>query len=223
MAKNRNIEKPLELNEKQRQIMAKALEVFSEKGFDSASVRDIAQRAEVNVAMISYYFGSKEKLLEMIFQNHIGFMRETISNIVYSNTLDSIGKLELIIDTYVDMIKENQAFHRLMTREQVLLEGGAVYNQIRSMKTKNRQIINIAIRAGQKGGIFQKNIDVDLMAVTFFGTVNYFFSNYKYLKQDNQQLNGPCGLSEVNNEALANKLKQHLKVMFKAYLTYGLS
>ena len=44
--------------------MEAAEELFAEKGFSGTSVRDIADAADVNVAMISYYFGSKEKMLE---------------------------------------------------------------------------------------------------------------------------------------------------------------
>lgn len=41
--------------------------VFSEKGFEKATVREICQKAEVNLASINYYFGDKERLyLEVI-------------------------------------------------------------------------------------------------------------------------------------------------------------
>ena len=39
-----------------------ALEVFSERGFDGATTRDIAARAATNLGLITYYFDSKEKL-----------------------------------------------------------------------------------------------------------------------------------------------------------------
>ncbi len=42
--------------------------LFSQKGFDGTSVRDIAEAAGINTAMISYYFGSKEKLMEEILK-----------------------------------------------------------------------------------------------------------------------------------------------------------
>ncbi|MFK4985547.1 TetR family transcriptional regulator, partial [Klebsiella pneumoniae] len=54
----------IEHSDKKEQILAVAERLFSEQDFDAVSVRDIAKEANVNVAMISYYFGSKEKLLE---------------------------------------------------------------------------------------------------------------------------------------------------------------
>ena len=50
--------------DKRDQILEAAEELFAQKGFEGTSVRDLAKKAKVNVAMISYYFGSKEKLFE---------------------------------------------------------------------------------------------------------------------------------------------------------------
>ncbi len=44
------------------EILGIALEQFSTRGFDAVSLRDIAEVAGVNHAMIRYYFGSKENL-----------------------------------------------------------------------------------------------------------------------------------------------------------------
>jgi AcrR family transcriptional regulator len=208
-----------ELNDKQLQIMERALEVFSEKGFDSASVRDIAQRAEVNVAMISYYFGSKEKLLEAIFMNHTKTMRGKIESILHSKVHDPLEKVDLLIDTYVSVIIENRDFHQLMMREQVLLKGGPLYAYIRDMKRQNRNLIEVAVKAGQKAGVFQKNIDVGMLAITLFGTANHFFSNYKFVCEENSLQADKDGFDPQSIE----KLRTHIKVMFKAFLTYGIS
>ncbi len=56
------------LSVKQVQLLDTAESLFSRKGFEGTSVRDIAEAAGINTAMISYYFGSKEKLMEQIFE-----------------------------------------------------------------------------------------------------------------------------------------------------------
>ena len=58
-------------NDKQIQIIETAEKLFADKGFSGTSVRDIADEADVNLAMISYYFGSKEKLLEALFTHRM--------------------------------------------------------------------------------------------------------------------------------------------------------
>ncbi|MDQ3291868.1 MAG: TetR/AcrR family transcriptional regulator [Bacteroidota bacterium] len=44
-----------------------AKKVFLEKGFDGTTTRDIAQEAGMNVALLNYYFRSKEKLFSLVF------------------------------------------------------------------------------------------------------------------------------------------------------------
>lgn len=52
-------------------LLAAAIEVFADKGFDAATVRDICGRASANVAAVNYHYGGKDALyvavLEEIF------------------------------------------------------------------------------------------------------------------------------------------------------------
>lgn len=207
-----------DLSDKQWQIMEKSLEVFAEKGFDSTSVRDIAQRAHVNVAMISYYFGSKEKLLEAIFLNYTSQMSRKIGEIIHSKEHEPLEKVDLIIDTYIDVIQENKSFHTLMMREQVMLKKGPLYASIKNMKRQNHHLMEVAVKSGQKAGIFQDNIDIGMLAVTLVGAVNHFFSNYKYIceNKEAEAIADSCMHWATDIE----KLKTHLKTMFRAFLTY---
>ena len=72
----------MEFSEKQMQIMEVAEDLFAEKGFNGTSIRDIAERAQVNLAMVSYYFGSKEKLLEALFAYRGESMKVKLEGIV---------------------------------------------------------------------------------------------------------------------------------------------
>ncbi|MDT0575882.1 TetR/AcrR family transcriptional regulator [Croceicoccus sp. F390] len=48
-------------------ILAAAEQLVAEQGFDAVSTRDIVARAQVNIAAVNYYFGSKQSLLLEIF------------------------------------------------------------------------------------------------------------------------------------------------------------
>ncbi|MCA6454520.1 MAG: helix-turn-helix transcriptional regulator, partial [Chitinophagaceae bacterium] len=79
------------LSDKKQHILNAAIELFAEKGFEGSSIRDLAARADVNVAMVNYYFGSKEKLFETIVEHRATFMRGKLDEIEADTTLTEIG------------------------------------------------------------------------------------------------------------------------------------
>src|SRR5437667_4603304 len=104
-------------SEKQIQIMEAAEELFANKGFDGTSVRDIASEAGVNLAMISYYFGSKEKLMVALFDCRMGDFKLRMESILQNETMSPMEKICQVIDHYVEKIMNRQFFHKIMARE----------------------------------------------------------------------------------------------------------
>ncbi|MBO9618175.1 MAG: TetR/AcrR family transcriptional regulator [Niabella sp.] len=195
--------------------MEAAVQLFAANSFDNTSVRDIAKAADVNVAMISYYFGSKEKLLEAIFTKHVTTIRTKLEEIVFASDMAPEDKIGHIIDTYIDAIAANRNFHLLMVREQGVMKNQVLYESVRSMKTKNSMLLKSAIKAGAKTGIFKKNVDVTILALTVFGTINQAFNTRRYLCE--QYRIAPDNEEEFLKLVIP-RLKAHLKTIVKSYL-----
>ena len=49
------------ISDKRDYILDVAERLFAEQGFEAISIREISKAADINIAMVSYYFGSKEK------------------------------------------------------------------------------------------------------------------------------------------------------------------
>src|ERR1700733_6973121 len=116
--------------DKREHILVVAEELFAEKGFDGTSVRDIAQQAGVNLAMISYYFGSKEKLLESLLEFRAGYAYGILEELNKDESLSPWDKIDRLVDFYVDRILHNMRFHTIMWQE----------SSQRSEEIKNRTI-----------------------------------------------------------------------------------
>lgn len=56
--------------------MQAAIEVFAERGFEAATVREICQKADANVAAVNYHFGDKKSLYTTIFDEAFASLRE---------------------------------------------------------------------------------------------------------------------------------------------------
>lgn len=190
--------------------------LFAEKGFNGTSVRDIAEKAHVNLAMISYYFGSKDKLLESLFDYRGEHIKLKLESMVDDKTLGSFEKLELLIDHYIEKIMNQQCFSRIMVREQVVNHTGITAKLITQMKKRNQEIISKLIHQGQKKGEFKKNIDIPLMMATLVGTAGHLIATQPYYRE----INNLQSMSEEEfQKHIKKKLSQHLKKLFKAILT----
>ena len=206
----------MEYNDKQVQIMETAEVLFAEKGFNGTSVRDIAEKAHVNLAMISYYFGSKDKLLESLFDYRGEHVKLKLESMVEDKTLGSFEKLDLLIDHYIEKIMNQQCFSRIMLREQVVNHTGITAELITQMKKRNQEIISKLIHQGQKKGEFKRNIDIPLMMATLVGTAGHLIATQPYYRE----INNLQSMSEEEfQKHMKKKLSQHLKKLFKAILT----
>ncbi len=207
----------MEFNEKQIQIMEVAEKLFAEKGFAGTSVRDISEEANVNLAMISYYFGSKEKLLETLFKFRGEYIKLQLENMLQDKKMSSLEKVYLLIDNYISRIMQQQCFHKIMAREQMVNVTGGTHKLIHQMKKTNQELVKQLIVEGQKKGEFKKNIDVPLMMVTLIGTTSHLVTTQHYYREINGLESMPDEEFQVH---LKKKLSHHLKSLFKAILTY---
>jgi len=204
-------------NEKQIQIIETAERLFADKGFDATSVRDIAEEAGVNVAMISYYFGSKEKLLEALFTYRSAATLLTLEDMIQNDKATVLQKVNSLIDYYIEKILSQPCFHQIMMREQITNFRTTTAALILEMKKKNQALITQLIHQGQKQEGFKKNIDISLMMATLVGTVSHVVTTEYYYKE----VNNLQSLSDEEFKKLLKKnLSTHLKKLFKATLTH---
>lgn len=100
--------KEIEINAStEEKIKEAARHVFTHKGYAATRTRDIAEESGFNLALINYYFRSKQKLFDIIMVEHLQLFVHSVMGIVNdpATTLDK--KLELVISHYIDMLISN--------------------------------------------------------------------------------------------------------------------
>jgi AcrR family transcriptional regulator len=209
----------MEYNAKQLQIIQVAERLFAGKGFSGTSIRDIAHEADINVSMISYYFGSKEKLIEALFEVRTQESTERMDNIVSNEDLTPLQKINILIDGVIDKFLGNQCFHNIMLREQLSVgdRTQVISDLIFQLKLKNWQGIESILREGQQKGHFRNNIDVGLLSSTLYGTVNHIMTTQSFYRK----INNLESMDQAEfDKYLKNQLSKHLKSIFKATVAY---
>ncbi len=205
------------ITDKHIHILDSAEELFAHHGYEGTTVRDIAQAAGVNLAMISYYFGSKEKLIEILFQERMGGIKMRIEAVVNSKNISPFQKFEILIDQYVERVFSKQAFYKVMFTEQVLQKNTSVLNAVGEYKREFMGVIEEVISDGCKQGLFKTGVDTMILLNTMTGTVMQLLINKNYYREYHHY----TGLTDEAFEVLLkSKLSEHLKVLFKATLAY---
>jgi len=85
-------------------IKAAARVVFHKKGFAGTRTRDIAEEAKLNLALINYYFRSKEKLFQLIMVETLTEFNQAMGEVFNNETTTLETKIQLISEKYIDLI-----------------------------------------------------------------------------------------------------------------------
>lgn len=197
--------------DKREYILDTAERLFAEQGYDAVSIREISRAADINIAMVSYYFGSKEKLYEEVV------VRKLISSVQVHETMDKHAlykdKLFAVIDLYLNRFFENRQFQNIIFREMALNQRTIMAEQIASQVHRNFILMSEIIEKGIKHKEFKK-VDIDLTLMSIIGIIRMYTTSgsmaCKILQTDKME--------DVFSEKSKNRLKKHLKELLVNHL-----
>jgi TetR/AcrR family transcriptional regulator len=87
-------------------ILHAAIAIFVKEGFAGARMQAIADKAEINKAMLHYYFRSKDQLFQKVFEISYSKMHPKLEKeVMDGTTVETI--LCKMIDVYMDFLKDN--------------------------------------------------------------------------------------------------------------------
>lgn len=202
----------MDFNEKQIQILKVAEKLFAEIGFDGTSVRHIAKEADVNVAMISYYFGSKEKLLEALLLYRVADFKMELETVMVQN-LPHVEKLDALVSLMVNRIHRNRRTHKIINYEYTNTCRQIDFDAYVEQKRDSLGIIEAFVKDGQNKGVFKTDVHTKLLGATVIGTYFQVYNNKPFYKK----------LLELDSdEAFENymltSLTQHIQQTIKSLL-----
>lgn len=91
----------------EEKIKSAAKNVFHKKGFAATRTRDIAEEAEVNLALLNYYFRSKENLFSIIMLESLQGFIFSLQNILTNESTTLDNKIETLVNKYIDLLIQN--------------------------------------------------------------------------------------------------------------------
>jgi AcrR family transcriptional regulator len=202
----------MEKTDKKSEILRAAETLFAELGFEGTSTRQIAKESGANMAMINYYFGSKEGVFLEIMESRISNHRSLLKEINELN-IPAKEKIFRVIDQYTHKIFSNVSFHKMMQRELSLTQRPEMYLKIKDAIIENRKVIEDIIDSGVKEGSF-KEVDARMLILSIMGTITTVASQpHKLIDDMNFDIE-----DQNQNEELRQRLATFLKDLVQSYL-----
>ena len=201
-------------NDKQIEILEVAEMLFAEKGFDGTSIRNIAKVAKINIAMVSYYFGSKERLLESLIIYRTSDLKNQLENLLKED-LEPIEKINKLIELYINRINSNRGIYRILHFEFTSKKREQNLQAFSELKKGNLKSLETIIEEGQRKGIFRKDVIIPLITPTILGTFFHFHMNKPFFEN---LLN--LKTEDLYNNYIKTNLTKHIQQTIKALLIY---
>jgi len=199
----------MELNAKKIHLMECAEKLFAEKGYAETSIRDIAKQASMNSAMISYYFGSKEKLVKTILDYRTTDLAKAFTPAVNEHE-NCLQRMLEFLNYYIDKVFEQKYFYKLVFQLQSSDIESNFLEYFNVMRRKNHESLNAIFQQGASKGEGVKDLDVAMITSTLIGTLTHIVFNQSYYREVNDLKKMP---EKKFVALLKERTKKHLSMV----------
>lgn len=186
--------KEREKERRRQQIMVAAKRVFSEKGFNKATMEDIAQEAELSPGTLYLYFKNKEELYASLSLRILQYLLLRIEHVNNLKDQDPEARLKALMEAMYDVYEFDpliiiNMFH-LQSSDTLRNLTPELLAEIKDLSRKSMNSISKIFKAGVDKGIFADHHPVAL-ADTFWGTfsgVILWLTSKKLINEDKDYL-----------------------------------
>jgi len=98
-------------------ILEAADALFTERGYDAVSVRDIARQAGVNKALVFYHFDNKAALFERILARYYAAHLTALERAFQDRGGGRRERFHRLVDAYFDFMAANRRYPRLVQQQ----------------------------------------------------------------------------------------------------------
>ncbi|MDE3126844.1 MAG: TetR/AcrR family transcriptional regulator [Gemmatimonadota bacterium] len=143
-------------------ILAAARDLFTQRGFEAVSVRDIVARARVNLGAVTYHFGSKEALYHAALSSMADPFAALVAQIA-TRPGAPLDRLDAVVRGALAHLLDNPGPPAILLRE--LASDRPLPPPIANLMRRNLGAVATIIAEGQRDGSIRQG-DPALLAVT---------------------------------------------------------
>ncbi|HZS58755.1 MAG TPA: CerR family C-terminal domain-containing protein [Gemmatimonadaceae bacterium] len=153
-------------------ILDAAEELFARQGFAATTIKDIARAADVNSALLYYYFADKDALYEAVLERLVGPALEGLKALSDVRTPEE--GIRMLIRAVSGRLAERPHMARFLSREMADHEGSRARAFIERVATGPFAKLTQLLRAAQATGAVRADIRPEFAAISIMAQVNWF-------------------------------------------------
>ncbi len=155
-------------------IIEAAVPLFANKGLAAVSVKELADAAGVNIALISYYFGGKENLYSFILEKQLSIIGNAI-DIISKEEISPAMKIKRFADVLLDAHKQSPYIDRLLFME--IFNPTKYFDSIvQTAVFRLHGFLQECIKDAVANGEFRSDIDPEFAAMSLMKILNTSFT-----------------------------------------------
>lgn len=162
-------------DERQR-LLDIALALYARQGIAATPLSAIARRARVTPALLHYYFGNREQLLDALMTERFLPLQETLRSGLLVHADDPAKQIAALVSGLFRVLETNPWLPPLWLRE-VLTEGGLLRDRLlHGVAGRIAPLLRDAIAAAQTRGRINRDLDPRLTVVSLIGLTLFPFA-----------------------------------------------
>src|SRR3984893_7546932 len=158
---------------KQQLILRHAAQVFCEKGYEGASIRDISRSSGVSLAGLYYYIKSKQELLYLIqihtFKTIVSRLEQELSR-----ASGPVEKLRILVHNHLDYFLQHPLEMKVLAHEDEALEG-VFRKEVLEVKRRSVKIALGIFEEMRRSGV-ARQLNPRVAVLTLFGMMNWTYT-----------------------------------------------
>ncbi|MBO9662312.1 TetR/AcrR family transcriptional regulator [Dokdonella sp.] len=162
--------------DERRRLLDVALALFAKRGIAATPLAAIARRGRVTPALLHYYFGSRDRLLDALMDERVLPLLEPVRADLLAQAHDPARQIETLVRSLFRVLEANPWLPPLWLRE-VLTEGGLLRERLlRGVASRIAPLLRDAIAAAQASGQINRDLDPRLTVVSLIGLTVFPFA-----------------------------------------------
>lgn len=174
----------MEKKASKEKVIEAAISLFNVQGYSGTSVRDIAKKAETNVALISYYFDGKQGLLEYLMTKFLEGYVSAIELQVHKEREDSEAVFDSLLKAIWNVMIYQKKHHELarFVHREITLDTTLVRELMASYLAKEKHLYELLLEIAFEEGEL-KTLPNEYFVLQLRGMLTLPFLHPQYIRE----------------------------------------